>query len=397
MFDLTEMEEHAAELAGPDPGPDLDDHLFERVGAIERIRSLLDAAEAHHLAELDRRGACDEQFGLTTTAWLALTSDCSRRTAGGRVKTARRLRHLPMLDQTVSVGELSFEHLQAVAAEAVPRVLPRLAGAEPDIVKLAGAVGFDHWRREVRRLVDLLDDDGREPDEITNRLRFAESLDGVTHLDGTMTVEVAAVVRDAIESTADELARQRARDVEVTDELRVPRRDTLRMLALVVLVRSAVAGGGSGPARPEVHLILHDRETTDRDGRPLPVAAAGVWGCDPDLWAFVVDDMGVPLDVGHVRRFATPAQRRAVAVRDGGCVFPGCDRPVDRCDVHHVVPFPHGGTDLHNLATLCRHHHTVTHRVGWHMRTDGRGSFAWTTPSGRQLTSRMRPVNRAPP
>jgi hypothetical protein len=43
-----------------------------------------------------------------------------------------------------------------------------------------------------------------------------------------------------------------------------------------------------------------------------------------------------PLDVGRSTRVVTPAQRQALAVRDGGCVFPGCGRPVGWCEAHHV-------------------------------------------------------------
>jgi hypothetical protein len=35
-----------------------------------------------------------------------------------------------------------------------------------------------------------------------------------------------------------------------------------------------------------------------------------------------------PLDAGRASRVVTPAQRSALAVGDGGCVFPDCDRPL---------------------------------------------------------------------
>ena len=56
-------------------------------------------------------------------------------------------------------------------------------------------------------------------------------------------------------------------------------------------------------------------------------------------------------------------------MRDGGCVFPGCDRPVQWCAAHHVEEWDrdHGNTDLPLLALACRHHHGVTHRRGWTM------------------------------
>jgi hypothetical protein len=43
-----------------------------------------------------------------------------------------------------------------------------------------------------------------------------------------------------------------------------------------------------------------------------------------------------PLEVGRTSRVVTPAQRAALVVRDGGCAFPGCDRPPAWCEAHHL-------------------------------------------------------------
>jgi hypothetical protein len=50
-----------------------------------------------------------------------------------------------------------------------------------------------------------------------------------------------------------------------------------------------------------------------------------------------------PLDVGRTGRVIQPAQRNALVVRDGGCVFPGCDRPPSWCEGHHLVHWLDGG------------------------------------------------------
>jgi Domain of unknown function (DUF222)/HNH endonuclease len=69
-----------------------------------------------------------------------------------------------------------------------------------------------------------------------------------------------------------------------------------------------------------------------------------------------------PLDVGPATRVVTPAQRTALAVRDGGCSFPGCSRPLGWCDAHHLRHWVDGGpTDLANLVLLCRAHHRAVH------------------------------------
>jgi len=59
--------------------------------------------------------------------------------------------------------------------------------------------------------------------------------------------------------------------------------------------------------------------------------------CDAQITPIVLGANSEPLDVGREKRCATLAQRRAVAVRDGGCAHPGCDRPPSSCEVHHIA------------------------------------------------------------
>jgi HNH endonuclease len=82
-----------------------------------------------------------------------------------------------------------------------------------------------------------------------------------------------------------------------------------------------------------------------------------------------------PLEVGRTSRVVTPGQRAALAVRDGGCGFPGCARPPAWCEAHHLVHWLDGGpTDLENLVLVCRAHHRAVHEGGWRLtpRPDGR-------------------------
>jgi hypothetical protein len=91
-----------------------------------------------------------------------------------------------------------------------------------------------------------------------------------------------------------------------------------------------------------------------------------------------------PLDLGRATRVIHPTQPSALAVRDGGCVFPGCDRPLGWCDAHHLHHWVHGGpTDLANLALLCRAHHRAVHEGGWHLARGPDGRFAATPPHRR--------------
>jgi hypothetical protein len=95
-----------------------------------------------------------------------------------------------------------------------------------------------------------------------------------------------------------------------------------------------------------------------------------------------------PLEVGRSTRVIQPAQRTALAVRDGGCVFPGCSRPLAWCEAHHLVHWLHGGpTDLGNLALLCRAHHRAVHEGGWRLGRDSDGRLTATPPHRRHRTA----------
>ena len=104
------------------------------------------------------------------------------------------------------------------------------------------------------------------------------------------------------------------------------------------------------------------------------------------------------LDLGRSVRLVSPAQRRALVVRDGGCVWPDCDRPPAFTDAHHLRHWVDGGaTDLANLALVCRRHHRLVH-AGWELahRPDGIWSATppWAVPSSR--TDRDAALSRGP-
>jgi 5-methylcytosine-specific restriction protein A len=118
--------------------------------------------------------------------------------------------------------------------------------------------------------------------------------------------------------------------------------------------------------------------------------------CDSAVIPAVLGASFEPLDVGRQTRVVPAGIRRAVTIRDGGCAFPGCDRPPAWCDVHHCVPWADGGiTAVHNCALLCRAHHRIVHTTGWRVRVrDGHPEF---TPPGfidPTRTARRRPTLR---
>jgi hypothetical protein len=56
----------------------------------------------------------------------------------------------------------------------------------------------------------------------------------------------------------------------------------------------------------------------------------------------------------------------ALAARDRGCSFPGCDRPPSHCQRHHINDWAHHGpTNLDNLTLPCGYHHREHAKRGW--------------------------------
>jgi hypothetical protein len=240
------------------------------------------------------------------------------------------------------------------------------------------------------------DPDGPEPrDRDANGLWLSQTLSGRWQLKGDLDQESGAVVSGVIE--------------QLTDAAFAARRDAgmdtgggigsaLRAEALVEMARragAAVPAATVAGARPLL-WVLAGAEQLDSGkgicqlvgGGPISALAAQRLRCDSDLVRVLYDPDGHPkLDVGRARRTATANQRRALWIRDGGCVFPGCGRPPEWCEAHHLVWWDHGGgTDLGNLALICRHHHHLCHEGGWRVdRHPDTGQLRFCRPDGTPL------------
>ncbi|MDQ4215488.1 HNH endonuclease signature motif containing protein [Microbacterium sp. ASV81] len=99
----------------------------------------------------------------------------------------------------------------------------------------------------------------------------------------------------------------------------------------------------------------------------LPAAVAERRMCETGVVAVTVDGCGNPLDVGRESRLFTARQRVALAIRDGGCRWTGCDRPASYCEAHHIDEWhrDQGRTDIDRGILLCRFHHMELHHGGW--------------------------------
>jgi hypothetical protein len=212
--------------------------------------------------------------------------------------------------------------------------------------------------------------------EESSWLSARPTVNGGLRISGELFGGEAELVRQAMERETSRQRRVAWREHEESG-VELPPVGELRARALAELVRrghGTECGDTVGPRTDAVVVIpLVDDEACARvralDGEPLPMEVAEMLACDAHLQALLVDRRGQPLWLGRSTRLATAAQRRVLALRDGGCVFPGCDMPPQWCDVHHAPSWERGGaTDLDAMVMLCRRHHGAAHSSRWLLR-----------------------------
>jgi hypothetical protein len=130
-------------------------------------------------------------------------------------------------------------------------------------------------------------------------------------------------------------------------------------------------------------------------GAPLSVAAVRQLACEAQVVPAVMRGAPQVLDLGRSCRPFNRAQRRAAALRDRGCVAPGCDAPPSACHVHHSQWWSRGGpTDLDNAALLCGFHHRMVHRQDWAITLAANGFPQLHPPPSIDPTGRPRQHHR---
>ena len=416
------MTEACRKAAGVDVSLVGDDELMVAVVELERARRALDACSAHVSTELDARRVCDRRFGLATGRWVERETCASNAEVRRRIVVGERLgRWFPVLDAALGAGDVSFAHVELVCRLAIPRIAGELSAFDAHLVDLARSASFDRFAAEVRMIAGLLDSDGgHDPREKASELDLVPTPDGC-RVDGDLDEHDALVATGVIDALADELRLGFVRERDAGVPVEVPSLRRLRAMALVELCRRGRAVDVDASAGPvaDVTVVItdHDGDHGDHDhdhdgggdgggvvvrgpgGRVLSERVALLLSCDAAFSALLVDGDGVPLRLGRAQRRASAHQRRVLAHRDGGCVFPGCDAKASWCDAHHVVHWRHGGaTDLSNLVLLCRYHHGVVHRSGWTMTLDAGGdqTFTITTPDGTPHATRRHQQRAGP-
>jgi len=158
-------------------------------------------------------------------------------------------------------------------------------------------------------------------------------------------------------------------------------------------VAEATADAGAGSVVEASASALPDAGVAWIDsGQPVSALLALRAICTGTFTPLLFDESGRALDVGRSRRAFNSRQRRALAARDGGCLWPGCMRPPGECEAHHINPWSESEqnrkTETKDGVLLCRYHHLTLHNHGGRVTRQGSAYFLhWPGRPPTALTS----------
>jgi len=355
-------------------GPGTDDRLvLDLIVAVTRLRNVLDHLLAL-LVAVAERNRIPSRRRLKTGPDLLLAIGAAPVVAYRIGRLARNLHRLPTVASALRDGAMSAEFADAITqgVDHIERRVPITSEQRELIVRTltvqvtpaAVAARARAFAIELAPAAEEVSDERIPVAEDTdlNEMTLTQGGDGRF----TATLDLDVVAGDALVTALDPLTKP-VPQPDGTDDPRSPARR--RGDAIVDLLRAYLHGADrpvSGGVLPTVTVIrqgLHDQLGY---GGPITATTAELIACDCSTSQVLVNDSGVPLDVGRSRRLFTGALRKALEVRDRGCAFPGCGRPAKWCDGHHMTPWTQGGTTcLDNGVLLCRRHHTLIHHSGW--------------------------------
>ncbi len=382
--------------------PELPQELW-RAGKLElahgvqqflQVMRVASAGLGRYLAEVESRGVKDLYGYGTTVSWFADIAGLSVGEARPYVNRAIDLNPTRALDGTeipafapatgaaAADGAIGEERIKQIL-EILRQIPGEVAAedrehAEKTLADLARKAGPRQVSELGEQLLGWLDPDGNEPKDPEpaqprRELTLERRKDGFWNLKGLLDDESGARTAAALEAYA------KPRPVDEFGQADLRSKAERQGDAWVDLVDLAVAcpdQPGTNGYRTLVHVTIGLEELKTGLGTAcldfvgtMTAREARMAACDCLMLPVVLNAAGEPLDVGRLRRFVTPGQRRALNIRDRGCAFPGCNRRPKNCHAHHIHHWADGGpTDLRNLVLVCSFHHRLIHHGDWQVR-----------------------------
>ena len=391
--------------------------LIARSAQHERLARAHSATLAAELArrsapELGHDGLAQKLGHRTPQKLIQATTGSTAQQAAHAVRIGGLAETHPWLGsiaRAVATGSVSTDAADAIRAglgrpsDDVPAAV--LADAANHLSHEASLLDADQVFRRARELRDELDSAGIVDRERAaheaREFRLYRSREGGVRIVWNLDPIEGSVLTEVYDR-ATSPRRGGPRFISEQDEARrvVDDPRSTEQLASDVFFELVTAGAQVNPAEllgrgaPAVRVTITERELMARTGHgrlqagQLAVSIETVerLACVQGTLAVVFDQHGQALDVGREQRLFTVRQRVALSVRDGGCRWPGCERPPTWCEAHHIEHWARDGgrTDVADGILLCRHHHLLLHDHHWEIERRGphRAEYWLIPPAG---------------
>jgi hypothetical protein len=352
---------------------------------LSRALEQLNAVRSELLSRADANHEGAAVGFVSTSAWLSIRTGCTPASAHRAIHQARTLRALPHAQDAWRCGTITQGHVTQLCATA--ERVDDFAEHEEQFVGFARTMtprSLHHALAHFEALVCPANEDKKFAHQRSQRrLNVSTMFDGTVKLDGTFDPINGAIIMNAINALAE--AMRPNSDAPIWQ---------LRADALAELCAAWVAGDvHGGTERPQLLITCTLDQLAHGIGAELSPtrhvinpASLRRHACDAAIIRVVTNGASDPIDVGRATRTIPPALRRALIVRDGGCVFPGCDRPHGWCEAHHIIHWLNGGaTNLANTALLCSRHHHLLHQHRWELARKPDGTWSVADANGDDL------------
>src|SRR2546429_906594 len=343
----------------------------------------LEATFATGVRRFDKSGEYKADGALSLTAWLRWKCKLSGGAAMERVEIARQLEKLPQTGAAFANGDVGYQHVAVLARAAEHVGAAAVRKEEGRLLQAAQTMDPGQFTTVAKNFEHRVDAAGAlaEANNAYQRRYFhiSEPQDGLVRLDGLLDAEGGATLRTALQPfmkpVKDDARNYGQRSVD----------------ALMELCRQGGSGSRRDGAGPRPQLIIRASLDTlaGTRGAPAgelegggPVAARTVprHACRPAIRR-LTGHSELEHELNHASRTLPASTRRALEARDRHCVFPGCARPLNWGDGHHLVWWTRGGaTALPNPALLCRPHHRIVHEENWRLVRQKDGRFTAIPP-----------------
>src|SRR5664280_1652906 len=339
----------------------------DRLAWIEKVTEAerrVSALKTVLIGEADEAGSAMRVRHTPLRDWLAGSGQQSPRQAAAALWKARDLEQRPRVQEAATSGRISLEQASAInqALNGLPTGLDKgqHRHAEDLILAAATRTPAEKLRTMAESLVTqvaptqaetpapraarLEARDARAP---TRRcLRFGPETDGSIDFSGSLPVLDGRRLQQLVQAIADRDYRS-AKDTHDRKRLQeTPQQRLADALCTLVTAAGATTSTPHGTAEPsgvrvstgaaQLMVVIPYEQLLDRacergvlmDGTPVSPGELRLLACQADMIPVVLGTDSTVLDVGRVHRLAPPALRLAVALRDGGCAFPGCTMPM---------------------------------------------------------------------